>query len=534
MKKKAISLLMAMTMTAALFTGCGGSSDVPAGGETDSSSGSAEAAAEGGEESAPAAAEEGDPYEITMQVVTWGQTPEELGQVEEAINAIILPEINATVSLQPVAAWDLINESQMALTSGEKMDVVNIFVCGSGMDNISNYTSKNMILPLNDLLAEYGPAIEPVLGDLLKIGYQGDQLYAIPSNTTMGGDYGFLIRKDYLDEVGITIDESRIYTPEEAEETLLALKEHYGDGYYGIALFGNGDMFYNFYEVDMLGGNGSTGVVLDPLSGNTTVVDLYETDEWMEYCKTIYRWAQEGLINPDVTTISDDITSQLQTGYYFAHTGANIPGSTIQMGSQVGTEFVKMTMIPAFSSTVTASQGLYAISRTSENPEKVMQFLNILYEERERTQSVAALLNAGLEGVSYEVVEEVGASRAIISVKEGSLWSVMVPAVYGDALTSPKYEPLAAGIYEEYEAFNKKISDGRVCKTFGYVFDPSEVSSEAAAVSAVVEQYRGLVGYGCVDPEEIMPEFIAALKDAGIDDVIAANQAQLDARFAGE
>lgn len=163
-----------------------------------------------------------------------------------------------------------------------------------------------------------------------------------------------------------------------------------------------------------------------------------------------------------------------------------------------------------------------------------MQFLNILYEERDREDSVAALLNAGLEGVSYEVTEEAGAAKAIVSAKEGSLWNVMIPAVYGDALASPKYAPLTADVYDEYSAFNEKISNGRICDTFGYVFDPSEVSSEAAAVSAVVEQYLGLVGYGSVNPEEIMPEFIAALKDAGIDEVIAANQAQLDAWFAAK
>ena len=532
MKKKIAALLMAAAMTAGLISGCGSSTDTSA----STAASASEADAGGGTESEPA--DEGEPYEITMQVVTWGQTPEELEQVESAINDIILPEINATVSLQPVAAWDIVNESQMALTSGEKMDLVNIFVCGSGMDSVSNYTSKNMILPLNDLVEKYGSDIKSTLGELLSIGYQGDQLYAIPSNTTMGGDYGFLIRKDYLDQAGITVDESRVYTPEEAEETLLALKEHFGEGYYGIALFGSsqgsGQFFYDFYEVDMLGGNGSTGVVLDPLSGNKTVVNLFETDEWMNYCKTIYRWAQEGLINPDATTISDDVTSQLQTGYYFASTGSQIPGSDTQMATSVGTEFVQMTMIPAFSSTVTASQGLYAISRTSENPEKVMQFLNILYQERERGTSVAALLNAGLEGVSYEVTEEVGTGKAIVSAKEGSLWNVMIPAVYGDALTSPKYAPLTSDIYDEYIAFNEKISNGRICDTFGYVFDPSEVSSEAAAVSAVVEQYLGLVGYGSVNPEEIMPEFIAALKDAGIDEVIAANQAQLDAWFAAK
>lgn len=114
MKKKIAALLMAAAMTAGLISGCGSSTDTSA----STAASASEADAGGGTESEPA--DEGEPYEITMQVVTWGQTPEELEQVESAINDIILPEINATVSLQPVAAWDIVNESQMALTSGEK------------------------------------------------------------------------------------------------------------------------------------------------------------------------------------------------------------------------------------------------------------------------------------------------------------------------------------------------------------------------------------------------------------------------------
>ena len=93
--------------------------------------------------------------------------------------------------------------------------------------------------------------------------------------------------------------------------------------------------------------------------------------------------------------------------------------------------------------------------------------------------------------------------------------------------------PNEASIYDEVAAYNQKIlDDGRITKAFGYVFNPENVSTQAAAVASVATQYRSIVGYGTVDPEEVMPEFIQALKDAGIDDIIAENQKQLDAWYA--
>jgi putative aldouronate transport system substrate-binding protein len=148
MKKMALLLAAAISLT--MFTACGTSpealNDTPP---------IVEAASE--ETATPEATEESPventseetgeaPYEITMPVVTWGQTPAEIAQVEEAINKIILPEINATVSLQPAAAWDIINETQMALTAGEKMDIVNIFVFGAGMYKRTKVKTRKRVL----------------------------------------------------------------------------------------------------------------------------------------------------------------------------------------------------------------------------------------------------------------------------------------------------------------------------------------------------------------------------------------------------
>ena len=48
------------------------------------------------------------------------------------------------------------------------------------------------------------------------------------------------------------------------------------------------------------------------------------------------------------------------------------------------------------------------------------------------------------------------------------------------------------------------------------------------------KQYSGALYSGSGDPEELLPQFLEALDDAGINDVIAAKQEQLDAFLAAK
>ena len=60
------------------------------------------------------------------------------------------------------------------------------------------------------------------------------------------------------------------------------------------------------------------------------------------------------------------------------------------------------------------------------------------------------------------------------------------------------------------------------------MFDTTPVKAEAAAVQAVMDEYRLPLENGVIDPDENLPKFRQALKDAGIDTVIAEKQRQLD------
>ena len=76
----------------------------------------------------------------------------------------------------------------------------------------------------------------------------------------------------------------------------------------------------------------------------------------------------------------------------------------------------------------------------------------------------------------------------------------------------------------------KEFNDSAIrSNALGFVFDPSNVKTEVAAVQAVFDQYRLPLENGVIDPDENLPKFIQALKDAGIDTVIAEKQKQLDA-----
>ena len=121
MKKKALALLFAASLLAGTLAGCGKSDNSGASAQPAAEEGAKEEAGEAG----AVVADNSEAYNIDMQIVTWGGNPDEIDQVEAAINAIIEPEINATVTLIPIAAWDLANETSRALAAGEKIELYN-------------------------------------------------------------------------------------------------------------------------------------------------------------------------------------------------------------------------------------------------------------------------------------------------------------------------------------------------------------------------------------------------------------------------
>lgn len=73
--------------------------------------------------------------------------------------------------------------------------------------------------------------------------------------------------------------------------------------------------------------------------------------------------------------------------------------------------------------------------------------------------------------------------------------------------------------------FNKSA---RKSIAMGFTFDNTSVVNEVTACTNVLKQYAYGLEVGAVDIEKVLPEFQKALKDAGIEKIIAEKQKQLD------
>jgi putative aldouronate transport system substrate-binding protein len=166
------------------------------------------------------------------------------------------------------------------------------------------------------------------------------------------------------------------------------------------------------------------------------------------------------------------------------------------------------------------------IAHYCKNPDKAAKFINLLYTDK----FVWDCLIFGAEGQDYEWNED----HTKIRYPEGlDFNSVPYNCMYSCGMIGNGFD-----FFLEYESGNETGSNGEYGKIlfeqagvpplYGFIPNNENVMNETTAVSNVVEQYVNVLTYGDVNPDEKYPEFLAALKDAGIDKIVADYQAQAD------
>jgi putative aldouronate transport system substrate-binding protein len=79
--------------------------------------------------------------------------------------------------------------------------------------------------------------------------------------------------------------------------------------------------------------------------------------------------------------------------------------------------------------------------------------------------------------------------------------------------------------WKAFDDYNKTAVKSPI---LGFFFNSEPIRNELAAVDNVVKQYNSDLIFGRVDPEVMLPEFLAKLTGAGADKIQAEMQKQLD------
>jgi putative aldouronate transport system substrate-binding protein len=465
-----------------------------------------------GEKSSEQSSQKSAPVELSVASLTLGDTPKELQLVQDEINKKLLEKINAKINWQVIPAGSWAQKTNLMLASGEKLDLYTV----QGV-SFSSSVSKGQLIDLDDLLNKYGQGIKTAVGDdYLKAGKVNGKIYAVAPVKSLAAGYGLKIRKDYAEKYNIKTtkvnsleDYGAIFkTIKEKEPNFTPLLMQAGktvtivDRSVGLDLLGDG-----------------FGVLLNR-GADLKVVNWFETSEYAEKLKTVRNWYNAGYLMKDVATQTQPISNLLKSGIgatYFGKISANT-AATESMTN--GVELVEIPIVDAFSSSDSVQTVQWAIPVNSKTPDKAMQLLNLMYTDTE----VINLMDYGIEGKHYVKTADgkIDYPQGIDSKTIG--YSNMV-WLLGNSFISHTWKTSPLDASKREAELNKSAAKS---KAMGFSFDSSSLQTELAALNSVTDQYKIGLESGSLDPVKILPEFIAKLKTAGIDKVIAEKQKQLD------
>lgn len=495
MRKKVISIFLASAMVAGMLTGCS-SKTTKVGTEQSSSTG-----------------EGGEPYTVAIQVVNITSDQTDVEKVEKAINEITVPAINCKVDIQNTLIGDLATQTSMNVVSGEKMDIV----CAGFTQKVTDIAGDGILMPLDDYL-KYAPTLVDQVSDYMEVGKVDGVQYAIPSNGYAAVGKGFVYNKDMADKYGIVLKDGVTY--DELSDAFEILAK---DGVYGTSN-GPGESFNAqfFYNLELYGTNGDYGMIFDPVN-STTIENVFASDMFKEYCKQMKAWVDKGYMPADALTNTTSPQEYFAMQKLFGMT-TNLSMSeyaTWQSGMPFNVDIVEVQEPVVTTNSI--MQQMWGLASTCENPKKSMEFLNYMYENPD----VANLLQYGVEGQNYV---KVNGTKKVITVdgsKTGREGYVSLFTHFGNPIDTLTAVPNTDSYGDDVIAFNERA---KYSKALGYAFNISDFSSEAGAVSNIIAEYMPRLQTGQVDDiDAYINKFVGELDNAGYNDIIAGNQAQLDA-----
>ena len=547
MKKKALCLLLAMIMVLSILAGC---TSKPA--ETPDTPATSEPAADNTantpEEQPAEQPEEPALEQKTIQLMITGSGKQaNSDKVWAAFNELLQQYVpNTTVEFIDVPFEEYSEKFTQVLASGEGVDLA---WTGWLIDKPTNINDGNL-MPLDDLLAEYGQGIVDILGEeVVEIHRNAadGKLYYLPSWQGLCGDRrGWLVVTEIAELAGDTwIEDTEAalnkwrnnYSEgteafqavlDQATKYLAAAKEagKLGAGINTGRVFGWS--MYNGTRSNPGVGGSEIGI---PFEDNTfTVIDGVASEHYKLYAKTMADWYKEGYIRSDIMSVDTSTLTMPKNGeitdttYVFSCdpylTEADQDAATADAG-------MDMTYLPVEenASLILGGDTSYAIPYCADEPERAMMVLNAIYsqpdlyntliygiEGEDYTKNADGTITTSYVGASPTADDSYGIQRWII----GSCKNALI-----NNGTDPNY-------YADLEALEETA---RVNPFLNFTFDRTNVEGICASILNVYYEYGPQLDNGVAGDnwEELYNNYMAARKDAGIEELVTEFQNQINA-----
>ncbi|MDF2989212.1 MAG: hypothetical protein K0R50_4722, partial [Eubacterium sp.] len=284
---KQISLILVIAMLITALVGCGSTATSE---NTAAASSSVSQTSTAGENTAPDISKK---VELKIYCVGDASPGEGSNLVRDAVNKVIEPKINATISTEYLPWSDWTNKYQLVFASGEEFD-------GIYTANWAYYqaqATKNGFKEITkEDLQKYAPEL---LTDLPEMAWNqakiNGKIYMIPTTFSEFPTVHFTVREDLKKKYNVPditdLDSFGAYLDAIAknEKSMVPLDISVTNNYSDFQ-----QVFNTQNEYGVVGNVSERNFVYKITDPGATIVNVYETPEFMAFAKKMYQWKQAG------------------------------------------------------------------------------------------------------------------------------------------------------------------------------------------------------------------------------------------------
>lgn len=429
---------------------------------------------------------------------TIGIEPEDMERVENEVNKYLMKKINATIDIRFIDYVDFTKVMNNKTKEGEKFDLV--FTSSWANDYLPNVKEGNFI-NLNVLLEQYGKEVYKEIDEKFWKGAEvNGSVYAVPNQKEIANMPMWVFSKEHVDKYNIPYKELR--TLEDLEPWLKLIKENEE----GVIPF----YVDNSYSVPMTWDELAPGLGISLISNNFDVVNIFETEEMLNNLETMRKYNELGYTNSKLGNTGDFSAKK------FATKADGQPYAEKIWSNKGGSEVVAIPIFESYITNDSINGSMIAISKNSDNPEKAMEFLNLLNTDK----YLRNLINYGIEGIHYEKISD----NKIRLLEESQKYLVDYYTL-GNLFITYVLDDEPDDKWAEFKAIN---DNSKISPVLGFKFDSSNVKVEINSINSVLEEFKRSLYTGLVDTEEYVEKLNNKLKSAGIDKVEEELERQLN------
>ena len=471
--KRLLAMLMAAVMAMGMLAGCGGEKA------------------------------EDDVVTLTWYIMGDTTLPDN-DEVFQAASDMVYEKLGYKLRIMPIDAASYNDKMKMIIAGGEDWDIC---WTSNWCNNYANNVTNGAYLQLDDLLSEV-PTLRDSIDEKIWEGVKADGgIYGIPVQQIMARNSAVSMPLEFWDKYNDTLVNVKSY------QDMDAFMKKFGVDYPNVArvTFNWQNLMYD-QNIEPIAK--PAAIDLEGPADEIKVYNMYETEEFKNLVLLRREWTKNGYTRKgtDGNATSANRKPEQEPWVIDCYK----PGYEVMREASVKYPVKVFTISDNYLTNDGIQATLHSINYASKHPVEALKFL----EFANTSPEFVNLLVYGIEGKHYTKIDDVTVKRVDKPGYQNSDWCI------ANVFNTYVMEGQPADAHAQTKAMNDNAKTSRI---LGFNLDRDPIKIQLANCGSVLNEYNAQLEEGLVeDTEAFLDEMNAKLKTAGVDEIVAEVQKQID------